>query len=148
VNISDAGLQFICAEEGCRLHVYPDQRGIPTIGVGHRLLPGESYPNGITQAQAIELLRKDVSWAMSVVNGAVTVQLSQCQADTLYSFCFNVGSGNFRSSSLLRLLNQGEYSFVPGQLMQWIRVDGEIDKGLENRRKAEGKLWVSCAKAA
>jgi lysozyme len=71
----------------------------------------------------------------------VTVPLSDNQFSALVCFAFNVGVGNFESSTLLRLLNRGWYEQVPAQLMRWNRANGEVFGGLSRRRAAEARLW-------
>ena len=140
-QISTEGIALIRSFEGCKLHTYPDQRGIPSIGIGHRLKLGESFPDGITEAQAGEMLRQDLFWAEHAVNVGVIVPLTVNQFSALVSFCFNVGSGNFHASMLLKLLNAGGYRSVPEQLLRWDHDGESVDPGLLRRRKAEVEMW-------
>jgi len=100
----------------------------------------------ITEAQAIERLRRDLAVAEQAVWNAVDVDLTDNQFGALVSFVFNVGVGAFRSSSLLRKLNAGDYAAVPGELAKWnkARVAGVLTPvaGLSNRRAAEAGLWA------
>ncbi|MHB8474104.1 MAG: glycoside hydrolase family protein [Gammaproteobacteria bacterium] len=147
-SISNSGLQSIANSEGFSSTIYPDQAGNDTIGYGHKLAPGESaiYANGITRDQAFELLRQDVGVAALAVNRLVTVPLSQPQFDALVSFTYNVGSGNFASSTLLQQLNRGNYSGAAGQLLRWNRVtiNGQsvVSDGLVNRRADERCMFM------
>ena len=154
MQMSQHGLELLTQWEGCELKVYNDSAGLPTIGVGHLLTKSEltsgkiviggapvKYGAGITQQQAEQLLAQDLDPAEAAVNGGVKVKLSQNQFDALTSFTFNVGTGAFASSTLLRLLNQGQYAQVPEQLMRWTRAGGRVVQGLVNRRQNEIKLW-------
>jgi lysozyme len=141
MQISDAGLALIKINEGERARVYPDMAGYPTVGYGHKLLPGETFPNRITEAEASALLRKDVGWAESAVTREVKVPLTQGQFDALVDFTFNCGAGTLRRSTALRLLNLGQYAAVPAQLEKYDIAGGVICKHLEERRVAEVKLW-------
>jgi GH24 family phage-related lysozyme (muramidase) len=68
--LAAAGLTpFLQRSEGKRLKVYDDQ-GYPAIGYGHRLLKGESYPNGINDAKAMDLLHGDEAKALAIVDRA------------------------------------------------------------------------------
>lgn len=144
--LSDIGISFLQAWEGLRLHAYADSGGIWTIGYGHTGL--EAY-NGasITQERATQLFKQDLRKAETVVNNAVKVPLKQHQFDTLVSFAYNVGTGSFRSSTLLQELNQGSYSAVPVQLKRWDKatVHGQLTRipGLTNRRNGEIQLWFT-----
>lgn len=75
-----------------------------TIGFGHVILPGEHFTT-ITEQEAEELLRKDISIAENCINSAVKVSISQNQFDALVSFTFNVGCKAFLESTMLKELN-------------------------------------------
>jgi len=145
MRISDRGLQFIKEVEGCVLHVYKDAGGLQTIGIGHLLTKeekiGGKFADGITEAEALELLRKDVSYAESAVNDNVTIPIEQYEFDALVSFVFNVGAGAFRKSTLLKKLNLGNIVDVPAELRKWVRCGGKRNQGLAHRREKEVALW-------
>jgi lysozyme len=154
MQMSQHGLDLLTQWEGCELKVYNDAAGLPTIGVGHLLTKSEltsgkiniggvavKYTDGITQQQSEQLLAQDLDPTEAAVNGGVKVALNQNQFDALTSFTFNVGVAAFTGSTLLRLLNQGQYAQVPDQLMRWTRAGGRVVQGLVNRRQNEIKLW-------
>ncbi len=93
MELSAEGLELIKTSEGFRSQVYQDVVGIPTIGYGHRVLPGESFPNGVGEVQATAILTNDVQEAEHAVTRLVTAVLTQGQFDALVDFCFNVGEG-------------------------------------------------------
>jgi lysozyme len=99
------------------------------------------YVNGLTNQQVIDLLSQDVKPAEQAVNNGAKVPLSQNQFDALVSFTFNVGTGAFNGSTLLKVLNQKQYADVPTQLLRWTRAGGQVVQGLVNRRQNEIKLW-------
>jgi lysozyme len=129
--------------EGLRLKVYQDQAGNPTIGYGHKLLPGESFPNGITQDQAAQMLQSDIAAAQAAVTEHVKVPLSTNQFSALVDWVFNLGAGKVQHSTLLQRLNAGDYSAVPSELARWKYIDGAPSDGLANRRADEIGLWNS-----
>lgn len=136
---NDAGLDLIKEYEGLRLTTYRCPGGVWTIGYGHTRTV---RPNMIiTPAQAEGFLREDMYSVEKYVNDLVDVPLSDNQFAALVGFVFNVGVGNFKRSSLLRLLNRGWYEQVPAQLTRWNRVKGEVLGGLARRRAAESRLW-------
>ena len=154
MQMSQHGLSLLEQWEGFKLQVYRDSAGLPTIGVGHLLTRSEltsgkiiingvpvKYTNGLTQQQVNDLLAQDVRPAAQAVSESVKVALNQNQFDALASFTFNVGIAAFRGSTLLRLLNQGQYDQVPAQLLRWTRSGGQVVPGLLNRRQNEIKLW-------
>jgi lysozyme len=114
--------------------------GKPTIGVGH--IACVSMGDTCTEEQADEWLRADIIDAENAVNDLVKVPIKQSMFNVLVSFVFNLGRGNFASSTLLRLLNKGFLETVPAQLLRWIYASGKKDRGLIARRKDEGDVWV------
>ena len=90
-----------------------------------------------TQEQADAQLLKDIQNAVDHVNRLVTVPLSQGEYDALVDFIFNVGSGNFDRSALLRLLNAGNYQVAAAQFDLWDHAGGKVVAGLLRRREAE-----------
>lgn len=150
MDISKVGLDLIKEFEGFRGQPYTDVAGNPTIGYGHKILPGESFTNGVTEAQATSLLLEDVSGAVAAVGRLVTVPLTQGQFDALVDFTYNEGAGSLRKSSLLYALNAGRYNAVPnclyhldenGEAVGWVFADGKPQPGLIRRRQAEIALW-------
>lgn len=114
VQISAAGLALVSRFEGCVLHLYNCPAGHCSIGVGHLVHKGpvcgdpseEPFKDGITQAQAEELLVKDVQVAAEAVNRLVTAEITQAEFDALVDFAFNVGVGALAGSTLLRDLKR------------------------------------------
>jgi len=141
---SENGLGFIAKWEGCILHVYKDVAGLPTIGVGHLIKPGENFTT-ITKAEALELLAKDVSKCEEAIIKNIKVPLNQNQFDALVSWSFNCGTGVLKTSTLSKRLNEGFYDEVPNHLLNWSKatINGKSQtvKGLLNRRISEGQLW-------
>lgn len=147
-KISENGLKFIAEHEGMILHLYNDPANHATIGVGHLVHHGpingcepEEFKCGITKERAMEILRSDVITAENIINKLVKVPLNQNQFDALVSFVFNIGETQFASSTLLRLLNDGDYQAVPNELNRWIHGSGKKLPGLINRRRNEGNLF-------
>jgi lysozyme len=141
MQLSATGLELLKRSEGFRSRPYKDVNGFPTIGYGHRLLNPESFPAGISQARAAELLATDVRDAEQAVARLVKVPLTQGQFDALVDFCFNLGAGRLSSSTLLKVLNRGRYQDAAEQLLRWDVAGGEENAGLKARREAELDLW-------
>lgn len=145
-SLSDNGMKLLEQFEGLRLEAYLDSAGIATIGWG-----SIKYPNGnkvklgdkTTKAQAKEYKLHDLKEFESTVNTSVTVPLSQNQYDALVSLSYNIGSGAFKNSTLLKKLNSGDYKGAAEQFLAWINSNGKRVQGLENRRKSEMKLFNS-----
>ncbi len=141
MQLSAEGLDLIKQFEGFRSQLYVDVAGFPTIGYGHRVVPPESFPGGVSEPQATTLLAGDVSAAERAIGCLVNVALTQGQFDALVDFCFNLGAGRLRSSTLLRCLNAGRYDAAAEQLLLWDLARGEMNLGLKARREAELRLW-------
>ncbi|QPQ55606.1 lysozyme [Allosphingosinicella flava] len=145
-KISDKGVALIKEFEGLRLKAYPDPAtgGDPwTIGVGHT---GSDVKPGlvITEAQADDLLRKDVARFERAVNKLAPIT-TQDQFDALVSLAFNVGEENLRSSTLLRMHNAGNHDGAANQFARWNKAAGRVMTGLTRRRTAETKLYRGAA---
>jgi len=141
MNLSAAGMELLKRSEGFRASVYLDAAGLPTIGYGHKLLNSQSFPEGIDEAQAAEILVSDVREAEHAVERLVKVHLFQGQFDALVDFTFNLGAGRLANSTLLKLLNKGRYDDACEQILHWDHAGGKELAGLKARREAEAALW-------
>jgi lysozyme len=130
-----AGLKITENGEGCRLIPYLDGGGTPTDGYGntHNVVMGVP----ITLEKAIADLTTNIQWAVRVVKEHALVRLTQGEFDALVDFVFNEGSGHFQSSTLLRLLNAGDFDGAKAQFMSWDKCGGVFSQGLFNRRTAD-----------
>ncbi|WP_395490139.1 lysozyme [Cedecea davisae] len=138
-----AGVDLIKSFEGLRLAKYKDAVGKWTIGYGHLILATEEYNRPLTEQEAENLLRADLGMTERGVCRQVSVALNQNQFDALVAFAFNVGLGNLQNSTLLRLLNQSNYSAAAEEFLRWNKAGGNVLAGLTRRREAERKLFLS-----
>lgn len=140
MNTSDKGIDLIKDFEKLRLESYDDGGGVITIGYGHT---GSDVYLGlkIDEEEAIRLLKFDLLIAEECVDESVEVELSQERFDALVSFVFNVGCKAFKSSTLLKLLNTGNYDGAKGQFGRWNKDNGKVLAGLIRRRAAEVELF-------
>lgn len=139
MQISKAGLDLIKQFEGLYLKAYRCPAGVPTIGYGHTA--GVAMGQTITQQQADDYLRRDVRQFERAVARLVTVPLTQGQFDALVSFAFNLGEGALAQSTLLRMLNAGDYAGAAAQFDRWNKAGGRVLPGLVRRRAAERALF-------
>jgi len=140
MKISDAGVSAVKGFEGFRAKAYLCPAGVWTIGFG--TTNGVKEGDSVTRARAEELLKSDLKWAEAVINKKVTVKLKQNQFDALCSFVYNIGETAFSKSTMLKLLNKGQYDAVPAQIARWNRVGKEVNRGLTIRRAAEADMWL------
>ena len=139
MKISQEGIALIKKFEGCELDAYQDAVGVWTIGYGH--IKGVKEGMQITKAQAEEMLVEELNEYEGYINNMVTVELNQNQYDAMVSWVYNLGGGNLKASTLLRVLNQGEFDGVPAQIMRWNKAGGKVLEGLTRRRQAEADLF-------
>jgi len=135
------GIELIKHFEGCELEAYKCPAGVWTIGYGH--IKGVKEGMTITELQAEEMLKSELNEYEGYINNLVTVELNQNQFDAMVSWVYNLGGGNLKASTLLKVLNSGEYDGVPAQMMRWNKAGGKVLEGLTRRRQAEADLFVA-----
>jgi lysozyme len=141
MQFSEAGYELLKRSEGFRSRVYMDIAGLPTIGYGHRLLHPASFPDGISEPDAADILISDVSHAIQAVQRLVKVELAQGQFDALVDFVFNLGEGRLATSTLLKKLNNRDYDGAADELLKWDHAGCTEVPALTKRREAEAALW-------
>lgn len=135
MNLSEAGSQLLIDREGFKNKAYKDTKGIWTIGVGHT--GKDVTPTSVwTDEKVREVFQEDVKWAVDAVNSGVAVSLTQNQFDALVSFTFNVGKKAFLTSTMLRLINQGDFPGAAEQFNRWV-----IPKEITGRRMSEKRQF-------
>ena len=140
--VTEKGLELLKHFEGFAGREYRCPAGKRTIGYGHVIRDGESWPEGITPEAAETLLLNDVSDAEGIIIDAVEVPLSAAQFDALVSLVFNIGAGAFANSSLLVCLNRGDYVAAAAEFPRWCKVDKRGVSGLLRRRMEEMKMFL------
>ena len=136
------GIDLIKSFEGLALKAYLCPAGVLTIGYGHtgsNVMPGQI----ISEEQAENLLRIDLNRFEVGVANSVTASINQNQFDALVSLSFNIGLGAFKSSTLLKVLNAGQYIEAASQFLRWNKGGGRVLPGLTRRREAESQLFIS-----
>lgn len=139
--INPAGLKIIESSEELRLEAYRHKNDKWTIGYGHT---GPDVHPGlvITEGHATTLLQRDVAQAERLVTHVVQVDLTDNQFGALVSLVYNIGIGRFQTSTMLRMLNNGDYERAAGQFRRWVTEAGEVLPGLVTRRRAERELFM------
>ena len=144
---SPAGYDLIRQHEGLRLQAYKDPVGLWTIGYGHLIGKKLTGTRELNLAAAENLLEFDIKTAERAVNDHVLAPLTQCQFDALVSWVFNLGEGRLIKSTMLRVLNDGDYDGAAREMERWCkgRVNRKIVElpGLVKRRKEEAALFMS-----
>jgi lysozyme len=136
MRTSQKGIARIKSFEGLRLKSYQDSVNVygTTRGIG----PGMT----ITTEQAERMLMNDIARFEPELDALVKVPLSKNQWDAMMSFIYNLGGANLGSSTLLNLLNAGDYSAAADQFPRWNKAGGQVLAGLTKRRAAERQMFL------
>jgi lysozyme len=145
-EINEQGLALIKRFEGLKLDAYQDVAGIWTIGYGH--IRGVQAGMPINEEEAEQALKDDLCGAESVVESATgNVATTDNQFAAMVALCFNIGSANFRASSILKehLARNNQAAAAAFLLWNKARVHGVLQevKGLTIRRTAERALYLT-----
>ncbi|MFK8185281.1 MAG: glycoside hydrolase family protein [Phormidesmis sp.] len=151
-HINSAGLALIKSYEGLAEKVfengklvaiesYQDMVGVWTIGYGHTKT---AKPNMRISPEAAEaLLQEDIAEFEAAVARTAQVPLSSDRFSALVAFAFNLGASALAESTLLKLLNKGDYLGAADQLPRWNKADENRSLGLTRRRLSERALFLS-----
>lgn len=144
--ISQKGIDFIKKAEGFVPHAYPDAGGL-SIGYGCYLHSPEEIRKyegkTITEAEGTQLLLNFLNVLQDQISKVLKVTVNQNQFDALCSFSYNIGFPAFRNSTMLKLLNAGQYLAAADEFARWNKVKKVEDSGLTKRRAAEKELFLS-----
>lgn len=149
MRTSTFGVKTIAGFEGTILHLYADVAGILTVCTGHVKMPGEDW-SSVTREKCEATLARDLSRFEDAINQAVDVDISQPMFDAMMSLAFNIGTEGFRTSSVLRFINQSLYTEAASAFLLWRfahvkQKDGTFRKlpVLLGRRSAEAQIFQS-----
>jgi lysozyme len=138
---SPAGIELIQSFEQCRLTAYlPTPNDKPTIGWG---TTGADVKMGMTwtQGECDQRFAADLGRFAQGVSAALTGETSQPQFDAMVSLAYNIGTGAFKASTLLRLHNAGDFDKAADQFAVWNKQAGKVLNGLVRRRAAEAAMY-------
>ncbi|HQT66005.1 MAG: hypothetical protein B7Z78_11705 [Rhodospirillales bacterium 20-60-12] len=136
---------LVTSFEGFSATPYQDVAGCWTIGYGStrdaagQAVSADTPP--ISQGQATMFVMRDLQAAFAAVNDNVHVPLTANQTAACVDFIYNLGVGHFAHSTLLRLLNAGDYAGAAAQFTRWDQSAGHVIAGLLRRRVAEENLF-------
>lgn len=128
--------EFLKRYERFRPTAYkPTPNDVFTCGYGHTRDVVETTT--CDMPQALEWLHEDSAKAAGAVNHAITVPMTQAQFDAMVSLCFNIGTGAFAESTLVRMFNDGDTHGAAAQFGRWNKQRGRPLDGLTARREDE-----------
>jgi lysozyme len=131
--------------EGCRLTTYLCSAGVATIGWGSTLYANETkvkLGDKVTQKEADDLFLITLKQYEDAVDRLVTSKINSNQRSALISFCYNLGIGALKNSTLLKKVNSNPSNLtIKDEFMKWTKASGKVIQGLVNRRNDEQKLY-------
>lgn len=148
MTVSAMGIATLIGYEGSENVGYRDSVGVPTVCYGHTATAKVGVY--FTDEHCEYLLQEDLKEFARTVNTSITVPISQPMFDSLVSFCYNVGSHACRTSTMFRVLNQGDYYGAAQQFDRWVYAGGRDCRvrrnncyGVYTRRMAEKAMFLS-----
>lgn len=137
---NNVAIELIKEEEALRLEAY-ELGGLWLIGYGHLMLDGEK--DVITEEEAEAFLRDDLKWCEGAVQRMVDVFVTNNEFSAVSAFCYNVGSGKTRGSSIVKRLNAEDRHGAADAFLLWNRMNGEVMSALAKRRARERTLFLA-----
>lgn len=139
-------LDFIASHEGFSSKAYPDPPGQTakySIGYGHQITDGDglSLSSEIPESVGYTLLSQDVQSRVDCVFATIKQEMTPKQAAALISFCYNVGCAAFQQSTMVKLINNGNFDAAAEEFGRWIYAGGDVNDGLVSRRADEQTLF-------
>jgi lysozyme len=145
-TLSKEGVELISKFEGIRLKPYKCSAGVSTIGIGSTYYEDKtrvkmSDPE-ITRDRAIQLFSNTAKQYQSAVRAFIKIELTQNQFDALVSLCYNIGPGNFSTSSLVKAINnKADKTEIEARWKLWNKAKGNVIQGLVSRRNKEVEYY-------
>jgi lysozyme len=141
MKASDSLIEILKQFEGFRSKAYLDSVGVPTIAWGHT--KGVKLGMKCDEEQGEKWLKEDIEPLENYLNTIPELD-TQGKFDACIDFCYNLGIGNFKSSTLLKKIkNKASDSEICKQFRRWVYAGGKKLTGLVRRREAECELWIS-----
>lgn len=138
-------LPFLKAKEGFRSHPYKDGGGVPTIGYGTTVYPGGKHVDmadeACTEPQASAWLESHAGDALDFLEKKISFTPTPHQLAAMLCLAYNIGTGAFANSTLLRRFNAGETSAASLQFLVWDKINGDTSIGLLARRQMEKAMF-------
>lgn len=149
-QLDDAGIKLLIEFEGCVLHPYLDQVGIPTIGIGMTYYPEtgkkvtmQDKPLASTVEAYRQFLLMSKPYELAVYS-TTRDDLTQNNFNALVCLTYNIGTVGYKGSTVHRLVNAN----ISGQqlhdaFLMWDKADGKVLQDLVHRRNREYTVYIS-----
>ena len=136
--VSAAALVGIATHEGYRGEAYKDAVGVTTIGYGETA--GVKMGDKTTPERALVQLLTSTEKHADAIRQCIHVPLYQHEFDAYISLAYNIGTGAFCRSTLVKKLNAKDYAGACEEIRRWNKAGGKVLPGLVKRREAEYKM--------
>jgi len=120
--------------------------GLPTIGFGSiyglddRRVDLSHRPISIDEAEW--LLFRDIKRTERYLNKLIKVDCHENEWAAICSLTYNIGSGNFQSSTLRSRLNRDDRAGAADEFLKWVYAKKRKLPGLIRRRAEERALFI------
>jgi len=152
MKCNSAGKAIMKSSEGWRSEAYyatpeEEKRGLLSIGFGFTYYADGSkikLGDTMTRAEGDKLFDEHIVPEFErKVESMVTSEINENQFSALVSLCYNIGGGNLKSSTLLRLVNSGDFEAAADEFLKWNKQNKRVLRGLSERRAKERELFLS-----
>jgi len=148
MRLNNAGYLLITEFEGFSAKPYLCSAKIPTIGYGNTYYSDNKrvtmLDKEITKVQAFEMFKTIADRFGSAVSKLITSPLNQNQFNALVSLAYNIGTGNFANSTILKKVNKNHNdNSIELEFKKWNKVNKKEVAGLTRRRSYESKVYFS-----
>jgi lysozyme len=141
ISLSASALVAIALHEGYKENAYLPLAGdVPTIGFG--TTTGVKLGDKTSPEKALQAALRDIQKFEGALKQCVKVPLTQGEYDGYISLSYNIGSGNFCRSTLVKKLNQQDYQGACKEILRWDKFQGQRLPGLTKRRQEE---YIKCS---
>lgn len=142
--LSASALVGLAVHEGFSDKAYTPVPGdVPTIGFGST--EGVKMGDRITAPQALVRALQDAQKFEGALKQCVKVPLHQYEYDAYVSLSYNIGSRAFCGSTLVRKLNQQQYTEACAEILKWDKFKGQPLRGLTIRRQKEHQQCIGAS---
>ena len=118
MKVSDILIDKLKQFEGYRAKAYRCPAGVWTCGYGHT--KGVTARTVCDKVKAEEWLGKDLEPIESFLSAVPEVCKTQGRFDACADFCFNLGTGAFRESTLFKLIQKkASVAAIQAALLKW-----------------------------
>ena len=148
-TVPETTIAIVKEFEGFRSSAYLDTDGTPVIGYGQSTINGRKVRIGdrISDTAAHVALETELETIQKEILSTVQVDLNDNQLGAITSLSFNTGVHAIQKSTLVRRLNQKDYSGAANEFLRWDKADvwGRRVKmnGLSRRRARERELFLT-----